>query len=140
MFCHLDQLSLPFRHKRETLHWHFFAAAARRPGVYRLLNHRGAEYRFFAQKTAKVIGTMDATAEGNIVTGATFRVRASSGAPEAQAIAGLFRDALESARCQVGSSSDLSKGYVLNFQFYGQSQRSSGHSRLKLRADSSNGH
>ena len=32
------------------------------------------------------------------------------------------RDTLESAGYQVGGSSDLGKGYVLNFQFAGQSQ------------------
>ncbi len=49
------------------------------------------------------------------------------------------RDTLESAGYQVGGSSDLGKDYVLNFQFSGQSQRSSGRSRLELRGDSSSG-
>ncbi len=46
---------------------------------------------------------------------------------------------MESSGYQVGGSSDLGKGYVLNFQFAGQSQRNSGRSRLELRGDSSSG-
>ncbi len=123
-------------------HASIFSRARTRGAVLALiavLAIAGPNAAALAQSGAGVTGTMDATAEGNIPKGAAIHVRASSGAPEARAIADLFRDALEGAGYRVSGNDDLGKGHILNFQFSGQSPSSGGRSRLELRGDSSSG-
>ncbi len=69
-----------------------------------------------AQSPAAVTGTLDATAQGAIPKGAAIDVRAPSGAPEVQAMADLFRDALENSGYSPGNSGDSGQGFILNFQ------------------------
>lgn len=85
----------------------------------------------FAQSAAKVVGTLDADAQGTIPNGAAVRVHVPSGSPEVQAIADLFRDALEGS----GYPPATGKGYVLSFQISGDSPDAGGRSGLELRGD-----
>jgi|GEM_PF-949456 hypothetical protein len=96
----------------------------------------GANFAVLAQSGSeaaadKVTGTLDATAEREIPKGAAILVRASSGAPESQAIADLLRDALENAGYRVNAAG----GYNLSFQVSGQSPTKGRRSRLELRGD-----
>lgn len=80
---------------------------------------------------SKTMGTMDADAQGAFPKGTGIRVHTSSSAPVVQAIADMFRQALEDAGHP--PSQDRS-AYVLNFQIVGDSP-SGNRAALELHGD-----
>ena len=88
-----------------------------------------------AQDTAKITGTMDASAGGAIPNGPQFSVRAQSGGPDAKAIADLFRQSLEDA----GYTLRRGAGYELQFRVSGIRPHGRSGSSLKLSRDGGSG-
>ncbi len=88
-------------------------------------------YAISAPSGANVVGTLDASAQSPVPPDAAIGVQSPSGAPEAQAIAALFRAALENAGYQPSEDG----GYVLRFQISGDSPDGGGRSAFELRGD-----
>ncbi|MBT3533382.1 MAG: hypothetical protein HN478_05850, partial [Rhodospirillaceae bacterium] len=84
-----------------------------------------------AQSGGNVLGTLDASAQNPLPGDAAIGVTVSSGAPEVQAIADLFREALETS----GYQPPVRGGYVLSFQISSDSPHGGGRSALELRGD-----
>jgi len=84
-----------------------------------------------AQSESNILGTLDASAQSAIPHDAAIGVHVSSGRPEVQAIADLFREALKN----LGHQPPAQGGYVLNFQFSSDSPDAGGRSALELRGD-----
>lgn len=89
----------------------------------------------FAQSAARLVGTLDAEAQAPVPKGAAMRVQASSGAPEARAIADLFRQALKESGHRPAPSDGSGGGYVLSFRVSGDSPDAGGRSALELRGN-----
>ncbi len=82
-----------------------------------------------ARSADNVTGTMDASGQGLPPKGAAIGVRAASGGPDSQAIADMFRDALEAAGFRPGGGA----GYSLTFLISGEGSYGRRGSSLELR-------
>ena len=84
-----------------------------------------------APSESNLLGTLDANAQSALPRDAAIGVHITSGAPEVQAMADLFREALENSGYQPPGRG----GYVLRFQISSDSPDAGGRSALELRGD-----